>query len=188
MHFKSQQNLALYLYFHKMCIPFYNLFKKINGKDISKLILKALKESYYLLSDGEIKHFNYDYLAKKSFPKLKISQEDTAICRVPVILQEELSQNSSNFEIKKLILDLGFSSHGRLDIYVKIHIIKALISYLNEEELLPYIQIFQQMEDDLMKLHKNATKEKLTEEKYDKFVKLFANGEMRNKWKDQLTH
>ena len=188
MHFKTKENLALYLYFHKMCIPFLNLFKKINGKDISKSILKSLKESYYLLSDNEIKHFNYTEMAKKAFPKLQISQEDSEICKIPVILQDEVSPNSSNFEIKKLILNLGFVSHGRLDIYVKIHIIKALIIYLNDEELLPYIQIFQQMEDDLMKLYNNSQKEKLTEKKYEDLVKLFADGEMRNKWKEQLTH
>ena len=188
MHFKTKENLALYLYFHKMCIPFLNLFKKINGKDISKSILKSLKESYYLLSDNEIKHFNYTEMAKKAFPKLQISQEDSEICKIPVILQDEVSPNSSNFEIKKLILNLGFVSHGRLDIYVKIHIIKALIIYLNDEELLPYIQIFQQMEDDLMKLYNNSQKEKLTEKKYEDLVKLFSDDEMKNERKEQLAH
>ena len=81
IHFKTKVNLGLYLYLHKICIPFLNLFKKINGKVISKSILKSLKESYYLLSDNEIKHFNYAEMAKTAFPKLQISQEGSEILK-----------------------------------------------------------------------------------------------------------
>ena len=77
-------------------------------------------------------------MAQKAFPKLKISEEDTDISKIPVILQNKISDNSQDFQIKKLIIDLGFQSHGRLDVYVKIHIIKAIINYLNNEEMFSY--------------------------------------------------
>ena len=160
MHFKNEETLALYLYFHKMCIPFYELLKKIKSNEVSDIVLNSLKESYYLLADNESKHYNYSDIAKNSFSNLRISEEDTSISKIPVVLQDEISQNSSDLQIKKLILNLGFGSHGRLDVYVKIHIMKAIIIYLNDEEILPYIQIFQQMEDDLLKLYDTSLKEK----------------------------
>ena len=188
MHLKNEETLSLYLYFHKMCIPFYNLLKNIKNKEVSEIVLNLLKESYYLLADNESRHYNYIDMAKTSFPKLKISEEDTSISKVPVVLQNEISKKSSDFQIKKLILDLGFQSHGRLDVYVKIHIMKAIIIYINDEDILPYIQIFQQMEDDLLKLYNTSLKEKLNKEKYDEFVEVFTNLDMRDKWKDHLSH
>ena len=188
MHFQNQKMLGLYLYFHKMCSQYYNLFAKISKKEITKAVLNCLKDSYYLLVDKEIKHFNYGEMAKKAFPKLKISEEDTDISKIPIILQSKIAPKSPDFQIKKLILELGFQSHGRLDVYVKIHIIKSLIIFLNKSELMPYTQIFAQMEDDLMKLYNNSTKEKLSQERYDEMVTAFANGEMRDKWKEHLVH
>jgi hypothetical protein len=165
MHFNNEETLSLYLYFHKICIPFYDLLKSIKSETVSEIVLKSLQESYYLLADDDIKHFNYIDLAKKSITNLKISEEDTNISKIPIILQKEISRKSSDLQIKKLILDLGFQSHGRLDIYAKIHIIKAIIIYLNDEDIMPYIQIFQQMEDDLLKLYQNSLKEKINEKK-----------------------
>ena len=188
MHFNNEETLSLYLYFHKVSIPFYDLLKSIKSDSVSEIVLKSLKESYYLLADDYIKHYNYIDIAKKSFSNLKISEEDTNISKIPIVLQKEISRKSSDLQIKKLILDLGFQSHGRLDIYTKIHIIKAIILYLNDEEILPYIQIFQQMEDDLLKVYENSIKEKLNEKKYDKYVHIFTNIDLMDKWKEHLIH
>ena len=188
MNFKNEEKLALYLYFHKMCIPFYELLKQIKTHGVSDIVLNSLKESYYLLADNESKHYNYSDIAKNSFSNLRVSHEDTSISKIPVVLQNENSKSSSEIRIKKLILDLGFGSHGRLDVYVKIHIMKAIIIYLNDEEILPYIQIFQQMEDDLLKLYDTSLKEKLNQKKYQEFVEIFTNLDMRDKWKDHLSH
>ena len=188
MHFNDEETLSLYLYFHKMCAPFYKLLKNIKSDSVSEIVLNSLKESYYLLADNESKHFNYIDMAKKAFSNLRISEEDTNISKVPIVLQKEISKKSTDLQIKKLILDLGFKSHGRLDVYMKIHIMKAIIIYLNDEDILPYIQIFQQMEDDLLKLYNNSVKEKLNKKKYDEYVDIFTNLDMRDKWKDHLVH
>ena len=188
MHFSNEETLSLYLYFHKMCIPFYELIKSIKNEKVPQIVFQSLQESYYLLADNDIKHYNYIDIAKKSFSNLKISEEDTNISKIPIILQKEISRKSSDLQIKKLILDLGFQSHGRLDIYVKIHIIKAIIIYLNDEDILPYIQIFQQMENDLLKLYQNSLKEKLNEKKYEEYVNVFTNLDYMDKWKEHLIH
>ena len=188
MHFNNEETLSLYLYFHRICIPFYDLLKSIKSDTVLEIVMSSLQESYYLLADDNIKHFNYLDIAKKSFANLKISEEDTNISKIPIVLQKEISRKSSDLQIKKLILDLGFQSHGRLDIYAKIHIIKAIIIYLNDEDILPYIQIFQQMEDDLLRLYENSLKEKLTEKKYDEYVKIFTNLDLMDKWKEHLIH
>ncbi len=117
MHFNNEETLAFYLYFHKMCIPFYKLLKNIKSEKVSEIVLNLLKESYYLLVDNESKHYNYKDIAKKSFSNLRISEENTNISKVPIVLQNVISKNSSDLQIRKLILDLGFYSHGRLDIY-----------------------------------------------------------------------
>ena len=137
MHFNNDEILSLYLYFHKMCIPFYKLLKNIKSENVSEIVLNSLKESYYLLADNESKHYNYSDIAKKSFQNLRISEEDTNISKVPIVLQSVISKKSTDLQIRKLILDLGFNSHGRLDVYVKIHIMKAIIIYLNDEDILP---------------------------------------------------
>ena len=100
MHFQNQKMLGLYLYFHKMCSQYYNLFAKISKKEITKAVLNCLKDSYYLLVDKEIKHFNYGEMAKKAFPKLKISEEDTDISKIPIILQSKIAPKSPDFQIK----------------------------------------------------------------------------------------
>ena len=188
MHFNNDETLALYLYFHKMCIPFYKLLKNIKSEKVSDIVLNLLKESYYLFADNESKHYNYSDMAKKSFPNLRISEEDTNISKVPIVLQNVISKKSSDLQIKKLILELGFQSHGRLDVYMKIHIMKAIIIYINDDDILPYIQIFQQMEDDLIKLYNNASKEKLDKKKYNEYVDIFTNLNMRDKWREHLIH
>jgi starch synthase len=71
---------------------------------------------------------------------------------------------------------------------VKIHILKAIINYLNNEELLSYIQIFNQMEQDLLKLYEKSKIEKLDLIKYEQMANIFINGEMQYKWNEYLNH
>ena len=188
MRFQNPHILSLYLYFHKICSSFYILFSKISSNEITKIILSLLKESYYLFADKEFIHYNYIYLAEKSFPNLAFSKEETDISKIPIILHNHISENSNYFKIKKLIIELGIQSHGRLDVYVKIHIIKAIINYLNDEELLRYIQIFHQMEEDLMKLYENSKSQKLNLTKYEQMVNIFVDGEMKDKWNEYLNY
>ena len=91
MHFNNEETLSLYLYFHKICIPFYDLLKSIKSDTVSDIVMNSLQESYYLLADNNIKHYNYSDIAKKSFSNLKISEEDTNISKIPIILQKEIS-------------------------------------------------------------------------------------------------
>ena len=74
----------------------------------------------------------------------------------------------------------------------KIRSLKKLLRiysiYLNDEDILPYIQIFQQMEDDLLKLYQNSLKEKINEKKYEEYVNIFTNLEFMDKWKEHLIH
>ena len=189
MHFKNQKMLSLYLYFHKISSSFYILFAKISSKEIYKLILSLLKESYYILADEKIQHFNYNYISQKIFENLKLSEENSDISKIPIILKEEdISDNTKNLEMNKLILELGFQSHGRLDVYTKIHIIKSLVKNLNNKELLGYMKIFHQMENDLLNLYTNSQKEKLDSVIYEQMVNIFVNGEMQDKWDEYLNH
>ena len=55
MHFNNEETLSLYLYFHKICIPFYDLLKSIKSDTVSDIVMNSLQESYYLLADDNIK-------------------------------------------------------------------------------------------------------------------------------------
>ena len=57
MHFNNEETLSLYLYFHKICIPFYDLLKSIKSDTVSDIVMNSLQESYYLLADDNIKHY-----------------------------------------------------------------------------------------------------------------------------------
>ena len=71
MHFNNEETLSLYLYFHKICIPFYDLLKSIKSETVSEIVLKSLQESYYLLADDDIKHFkNPDNFTKRNFKEI----------------------------------------------------------------------------------------------------------------------
>ena len=191
MHFPNKDFLALYLYFHKICSSFYIIFEKISSKEISNLILSLLRQSYYILADEQIQHFNYNNIAQKIFPNLHLSQENSDILNIPIILNENFSINfesTRNFEINKLILELGFRSNGRLDVYTKIHTIKSIVKYIKNKELLVYIKIFNQMENDLMNLYINSQKEKLDFDIYEHMMNIFVNGEMQEKWDEYLNH
>ena len=67
MSVKDEETLVLLLYFHKLCVPFYKILNSLNKKDILKVFLSSLKDSYYLFADTQSKHFNYKSIAKKVF-------------------------------------------------------------------------------------------------------------------------
>jgi hypothetical protein len=80
MPVNSEETLALILYFHKLCVPFYKILHLIDKKKkILKTFLLSLKESYSLFADTKCEHFNYKLIAKKVFAQLKRSEENTLI-------------------------------------------------------------------------------------------------------------
>ena len=182
MDVKDEHTLALILYFHKLCVSFYKILNSLKKKNIEKIFLSSLKESYFLFADDSIKHYNYKSLAKKIFPNLKKSQEEFLISvefNNPS-LDDPIIPTPSVFKINQKILELGLNSQGKLDIYSKIHILKALINFINLEKLKPYTKDFQQMENDLIKLYKNSQREKMSEEKYNEYsckkaISIFQN-------------
>ena len=184
MEVKDENTLALILYFHKLCVSFFKILNSLKKKNLEKIFLSSLKESYFLFADESIKHFNYKSIAKKIFPDLKKSQEEFLISVEfsNSSLDEAIIPTPSVFKINQKILELGLNSQGKLDIYSKIHILKALINFINLEKLKPYTKDFQQMENDLIKLYKNSQKEKMTEEKYNEYVQVFTDGEKRDDW------
>ena len=184
MEVKDENTLALILYFHKLCVSFFKILNSLKKKNIEKIFLSSLKESYFLFADEDIKHYNYKSLAKTIFPNLKKSEEEFLISVEfsKTSLEEPIIPTPSVFKINQKILELGLNSKGKLDIYSKIHILKALINFINLEKLKPYTKDFQQMENDLIKLYKNSQKEKMSEEKYNEYVEIFTNGEKREDW------
>jgi len=184
MEVKDEHTLSLILYFHKLCVSFFKILNSLKKKNIEKIFLSSLKESYFLFADETIKHYNYKALAQKIFPNLKKSQEEFLISVEfnNQSFEDSLNPTPSVFKINQKILELGLNSQGKLDIYSKIHILKALINFINLEKLKPYTKDFQQMENDLIKLYKNSQKEKMTEEKYNEYVKIFTDGEKREEW------
>ena len=181
---EDEDSLALYIYLHHMMVPFYPFLSQ-SEENAGKTLMTLLKENYYLLSDIEVKHFNYIDLAEKSLSSLKQSADD-GNANLKISLKSESPSSKGHFEINKTIIQLGINSKGRLDIYVKAHIIKNIILFSGREELNAFTQIFQLMEDDLTKLYETAKKEKFGEERYLETVKLFANGELRDKWKSKI--
>ena len=184
MDVSNAKILALILYFHKLCVPFYNILNSLNKDKILKKVLLLLKKSYYLFADTKCQHYNYKSIAEKVFPKLKSSEEESLIYIElnQISLNENLPETPSVFTINQNILELGLESHGKLDIYTKIHILKALITFINLKKLVPYIKDFEQMENDLIKLYRNSQGEKLTEKKYIEYVKIFTDSEKREEW------
>ena len=177
--------LALYLYFHQMLVPFYSILSKINSDEVKKVLMDALKEKFQLLSDIENKHFNFEAIAKELNGKVTKKAEDTDIAKIPIELGTDVS-TKGKFVLNKKLLTLGEKGLGRLDIYVKAHIIKSIILYLGIDELAAFTQNFKTMEDDLIKVSETAEKEKFTMEKYKDMVNLFANGEKKDEWYQTL--
>ena len=60
--FDNEHSLGLYLYLHHMMVPFYPFLSQ--NDETGKTLMMLLKDNYYLLSDIEIKHFNYHDLAQ----------------------------------------------------------------------------------------------------------------------------
>ena len=68
MEVKDEHTLSLILYFHKLCVSFFKILNSLKKKNIEKIFLSSLKESYFLFADETIKHYNYKALAQKIFP------------------------------------------------------------------------------------------------------------------------
>ena len=177
--------LALYLYFHQMLVPYYSILSKINSDEVKKVLMEALKEKFQLLSDIENKHFNFESIAKELTGKVTKKADTSEIAKIPIHLGDGVT-SKGNFVLNKKLLTLGQKGLGRLDIYVKAHIIKSIILYLGIDELAAFTQNFKIMEDDLIKVSETAEQQKFTMEKYNEMVNLFSNGEKKDEWYQTL--
>ena len=79
-------------------------------------------------------------------------------------------------------ITLGFQSNGRLDIYAKIHIIKAIIIYLNDEDILPYEKILQPKFDDFGLYVFNPESGSLSLEEYPEKIVLPVDAAVTNEY------
>ena len=177
--------IALYLYFHQMLIPFCEILSKINSEEVKKVLMDALKEKFQLLSDIENKHFNFESIGKELTGKVTKKGDDSPISKIPIEIGTGVT-TKGKFVLNKKLLTLGQKGYGRLDIYVKAHIIKSIILFLEIPELAAFTQNFQTMEDDLIKVSETAQQQKFTMEKYKRMVDFFANGEKKNEWDQTL--
>ena len=189
-NFKNEKDLSLYLYFNKICSSYYTIFSKIDDENIIDAVLSLLKENYYILTDKEINHYNYNLIAEKIFPKLQISKEEKSnFIKIPFIItnnDNKLDKKEKYIKINKLILELAFESKGRLDIYMKIHILKSLFHYLNNPKLSSYIQLFEKMEFDLINLYQISLTCKLDEFRCEHLINIFAEVENQKQWDEYL--
>ena len=107
MEVKDEQTLALILYFHKLCVPFFKILNSLKKKNIQKIFLSSLKESYFLFADVHIKQYNFKSIAKKVFPNIKKSEEEFLISfelnNTP--LSEPIVPTPSVFKINQKILE-----------------------------------------------------------------------------------
>ena len=181
MKFKDIKDLEIYLFFHKMCIPFLPIFSKLRSKNKIDITLSVLKDNYYMLVDSSINHNNYRNISQRIYNSLILSNEPTSL-KIPIGYSDENSNITDYIKITKFILELGLKTNGRLDVYVKVHIAKAIINYINDEDFSSYIKFFQQMENDFIYTYDSWKKEILTQENYEDMVSIFINGEMRNEW------
>ena len=191
MAFTSVKYLSQYLYFHKICSSFYEIFSTISdNKKIIDVIISLLKENYYILADNESIHYNYIYLAEKIFQKLIISKDEkNNISKIPLIILNKYNNNinkEKNIHINKIILELSFESNGRLDIYMKIHILKSILIFINNSKFYSYIHLFEKMEFDLINLYQNSLTNKLEENKYNHLLNIFADIDNKKKWDEYL--
>ena len=129
---KSKDDLNLYLYFHAMCVPFLQILSQIKSDEINKIFISCLKENIQLLCDQKINHLNYEKISEEIFDKIEVKETDS---NLSVGLAGESETSTSKIELNKILLELGLNSHGRLDIYVKSHIIKNLILFSGIEEI-----------------------------------------------------
>ena len=186
---KNEKLLSLYLYFHKICSSYYFIFTKLFDKNITDIILSLLSKNYYILADEKSIDYNYDYIAKKIFNKYS-NKENSEKSKLILIILDNNNINKSgkekNIKINKLILELAFESRGRLDIYMKIHILKSLLLYINSPRLSSYIYLFDKMELDLMNSYQASLSNELDEFKYEQLVNIFTDIENKNNWDKYL--
>ena len=143
--------------------------KSING---------CLKRKISISFKIENKHFNFDEIGKSLNGKITKKLDESEVSKISIEIGERQT-TKGNFNLNKNLLSLGEKGLGRLDIYVKVHIIKSIILYLGIDELAAFTQNFKTMEDDLMKISEIAEKEKFTMEKYNDMDNFFANGEKK---------
>ena len=184
MKFNNINELSLYLYFNKICSSFYSIFSLIYTKKINDIILSFLQKNYYLLADKEIIHYNFNYLSEKIFPNIFISKSEEK--NIFIIFQNTPNFNTSNnnnkISINKLVVELAYKSNGRLDIYLKIHILKSLLHFINNPKLSSYIRVFQKMENDLINLYQSSLQNKLDIDKYEQMAHFFVDINNNKKW------
>ena len=191
-NFKNVKNLSMYLYLHKICSPYYNIFSQLSNEKITDLFLSLLKWNYYVLADNESIHYNYFYLSENIYSKLSLSEEENSILKIPFIITNIDINSKNNFskekciKINKLILELSFKSKGRLDIYMKVHILKSLLLYIGNKKFSSYIQLFEKMESDLLNLYQTSLSCKLDEYKYQQMVNIFTEIEKQKNWDEYL--
>jgi len=177
----SKAELSTYLYFHQMLIPFYPVLSQLSSGEIGKVLETSCKENYYLLSDVENKHFNFDLISEETFDKLEEKSEDA-----PTVNFSKDPSTKGTLNLNKCFLTLGAKGNGRLDVYVKAHIAKNLILFLGVDELSNYIKIYETMENDLNKLIEAAKVQKFTAEKYIEMVEMFSNPQKRDDMPKQV--
>jgi starch synthase len=178
----QDESLKYYLYLHQMLIPFYPILSKIKSDEVKKVLMDSLKQNILLLSDVKNKHFNFDFISNQLKGKITEKKDENEISQIPVFLKKDEISTQGKFILNENLVKLGEKGKGRLDIYVKAHIIKSIILFLGISELTAFITNFQTMEDDLLKVAETAEKEKFTMEKYNNMVILFSNGEKRDEW------
>ena len=190
MVFKNEKYLSLYLYFHKICSSYYILFSELLDKNITDIIISLLSKNYYILADEECVEYNYNFIANKIINKYPYKENNKESELILLILNNAnndiKSRKEKNIKINKLILELAFESKGRLDIYIKIHILKSILLYINSLNLSSYINLFDKMELDLMNLYQTSFNKDLDEFKYQKLVNIFANSENEKNWDKYL--
>ena len=190
LNFKNEKLLSLYLYFHKICSSYYLLFTKLFDKNITDIIISLLSKNYYILADQKSIEYNYNYITKKIFKKYTKKEKDEDSKLIFIILDDNNNiakkSKNENIKINKLILELAFESKGRLDIYLKIHILKSILLYINSPNLSSYIQLFEKMELDLMNLYKVSLSNELDDFKYEQLVNIFVDIKNKNIWNKYL--
>ena len=88
MEFKDMKELEIYLYFHKMSVPFYKIFASMRTKDNLEITLTTLKENYYLLVNSTINHFNHKNISQQVYNSLTLSKEPSA-SKIPIGYSDE---------------------------------------------------------------------------------------------------
>ena len=124
----SEDFFKIYLYLHQMFIPFYGILSKIKSEEVKKVLMDSLKENILLLSDIENKHFNFDCISNELKGKVTEKKDENDISQIPILLNNNETSSNGKFVLNENLIKIGENGKGRLDIYVKAHIIKNIIS------------------------------------------------------------